>query len=163
MTASYPARLIVVVPVESISVVTNLMSRASPDESVTDEPVISPSAFFKITLAPDTALESATTLMSTVRILLNIPFPVTDTEFVSTFPSMKLTFEDPVINTSWLLPNVLSIMSTVPLPAVSIPIALVARFMLLNETSAVVADPYLIAAPAELAIVPESSPDMSLM
>ena len=118
-------------PAESIFVVTNLMSRASPDESVTDDPVISPCAFFRITLAPETALVSATTLMSTVRILLNNPFPVTETDAVSTVPSTKLTFADPVIRTSWLLPNVLSMTSIVPLPAVSIPIALVAMFMLL--------------------------------
>ena len=40
------------------------MSAASPLESVTAEPVASPSAFFKMTFAPATGFESAVSVTS---------------------------------------------------------------------------------------------------
>ena len=142
---------------------TKVKSSASPLESVTAEPVASPSAFFRITFAPVTALASAVTEISNRRILLRTPFPVTCTVEVSISPSMKSIVAVPEITASFVFAKVLSTKVSVPVPAVSIPTALVPRVMPFQVISLDVAEPNLIPAPAELAILPVKSPFRSLI
>ena len=138
------------------------MSVASPLESVIAEPVASPSPFFRMTFAPETGFESAVSVTSKWRILLNTPLPVTCTVVASTSPSMKSIVAVPEITASFVLAKLLSIKVRVPLPAVSIPTAFVPSVRPFQVMSFDVAEPNLIPAPAELAIVPDSSPLMSL-
>ena len=117
------------------------MSIASPDESVTDEPVIAPSEFFNTTFAPETAEVSASTETSIWRIRFRIPVPVTSTLVVSIVPSTKSTTAEPVITTSFPLPKSLSTKVILPEPAVSIPTAFVVRSMPDHVMSLLVALP----------------------
>ena len=139
------------------------MSEAIPFESVVAEPVGSPSPFFSTTFVPVITLVSAVTVTSTCRILFKIPVPVTSAVVVSIVPSMKSTEADPEINISFVLANVLSTKVSFPVPAVSTPIALVAKFIPDQVRSSLVAAPNLIAGPADVPIVPDNSPFISLM
>ena len=75
---------------------------------------------------------------------------------------MKSTAAEPVITTSLVLPSVTSVIVIVPVPAVSIPMALFAIDTLSKAISLADNAPYLNAAPAELVTVPDKSPVISL-
>ena len=129
--------------------------------SVIADPVASPAAFFKMMFAPETDELSAVTAISSERILLNTPFPVTVTAFVSTVPSMKSTTDAPLISKSRVFANVLSVKVRSPEPAVSIPTALPLRVIESQDKSLLVAEPNLSPAPVEPEIDPVRSPARS--
>ena len=116
----------------------NVIPIASPFESVSALPTATPSAFFKTTLDPDTAVPSASTAISSARILLNKPLPVTSTLEVSIVPSIKLTDPEPVISTSLVFAKVLSVKLRVPDPAFSTPTKFVAMLIPVHDLSSVV-------------------------
>ena len=126
------------------------------------DPVGLPLASFRTTLVPVTAFVSAVTVTSRERSLLKIPLPVTSTVVASTVPSTKSTVAEPLITASLVFAKSLSMKVRVPVPAVSIPIALVDRSMDVHEMSLEVAGPNLIPAPADAPIVPVKSPFKSL-
>ena len=105
----------------------NVRPAAAPDESVTADPVCAPLPSVRTTFVSDTALPSAVSVMSSKRILFITPAPVTSTVVVSTVPSMKSTVPLPEITTSLVFEKSLSVSVIVPVPAWSIPTALVPR------------------------------------
>ena len=158
----YPARDGTSFPALSTVAVTNLMSLATPFASVDAAPAAPPSASRRVTVAPATAFVSAVRVMSTVRIRVNIPLPVTSTESTSMVPSTKSTRELPVITTSSTLFMVMSVRVISAEPADSIPTALEEIVIPVIETGLSVLVPYLNAAPALFVTLPVKSPERSL-